>query len=75
MYCPQKIVFVFCKRVVGVVNDFLVLLKNANDGSYVESDLISSFSFIFFSTNVLLGLIFLHMEARKLWQKFRDITA
>ena len=75
VYCPQKIVFVFCKRVVGVVNDLLVLLKNANDRSYVESDLIFSFSFIFFSTNVLLGLIFLHMKARKLWQKFRDITA
>ena len=26
----------FCKRVVGVVDDFLVLLKNANDRSYVE---------------------------------------
>ena len=25
----------------------------------------------FFSTNVLLGSIFLHMKARKLWQKFR----
>ena len=36
VYCPQKIVFVFCKRVVGVVNDLLVLLKNANDRSYVE---------------------------------------
>ena len=49
VYCPQKIVFVFCKRVVGVVNDLLVLLKNANDRSYVESDLVFSFSFIFFS--------------------------
>ena len=29
----------------------------------------------FFSTNVLLGSIFLHMKARKLWQKFRDKTA
>ena len=29
----------------------------------------------FFSTNVLLGTIFLHMKARKLWQKFRDKTA
>ena len=28
-----------------------------------------------FSTNVLLGSIFLHMKARKLWQKFRDKTA
>ena len=29
----------------------------------------------FFSTNVLLGTIFLHMKVRKLWQKFRDKTA
>ena len=58
MYCPQKIVFVFCKRVVGVVNDFLVLLKNANDRSYVESDLIFSFSFILFLHKCTFGLDF-----------------
>ena len=29
----------------------------------------------FFSTNILLGSIFLHMKVGKLWQKFRDKTA